>query len=172
MIIGKNFLHVIDYIKHKRGTQGIIALKERSPINLDEILEGKFYPFTDYVKLLRCAGEISEDESIAYKIGWHRARTLLLAKGLKNYGLEILEKIASAWDGFNNFGRVSTKLHDDGGVSLMISDYGSHPAYCERTKGFIAGLMGGSVLKSITIKEVNCVCHGKKTCEFLIKPNT
>jgi hypothetical protein len=170
MIIGKNFLHVIDYVKHKRGTQGVLSLKEKYHLNIDEIMEGKFYPFEDYVNLLKCAGEVSEDDSIAYKIGWHRARTLLLAKGLKNYGLEILDRVASAWDGFNNFGRVIIKPHEDEGVSLVISNYGSHPIYCERTRGFIAGLMGSSDMKTVTIKEVNCVCHGMKACEFVIKP--
>ena len=118
--------------------------------------------------LLNHVKEMYKDESIAYKIGFHRAKTILITKGIKDHGYEILEDVSTAWHRFNNFGKVSVKKHDEGKVSIMFSGYESHPLYCERTRGFLAGLVSGGP-KSCSVKEINCVLEGKKACEFVIE---
>lgn len=168
-VLGENFLQIEDYVKHKRGSDGLDTLKEGCSYDFDDVLAGKFYPFEDYVDLLSSVKDIMKDDSFAYNIGHHRARTLLLTKGIKNYGFDILTKLTSAWRGFNNFGEISVKQHGPRKVTLIIRNYESHPLFCERMRGFFTGLMADSNMESCTIKEIHCVCKGHKVCEYLFE---
>ncbi len=167
-IVGENFLEIQHYIRHKRGNVGLRTFQRHCSVNFDEILKGKFYPFEEYTALLNHVKEMYKDESAAYKIGYHRAKTLLLTKGIKDRGYEVLDKVTTAWHRFNRFGEVSVKRHDEGKVSVLVSGYESHPLYCERTRGFLTGLVSaGSV--PCSVKEVGCVLDGEDVCEFLIE---
>jgi hypothetical protein len=167
-IVGENFLEIQHYIRHKRGNVGLRSFQNQSSFNFDEILKGKFYPFEDYTSLLKHVKDMYKDESIAYKIGFHRAKTILITKGIKDHGYDILDDVTTVWHRFNNFGEVSVKKHEEGKYSVMFSGYESHPLYCERTRGFLTGLVS-SGSEHCSVKEVSCVLDGKKACEFVIE---
>ncbi len=169
MVAGKNFLHIEDFIKHKWGTEGLDSFKSRSDIGNDKIFEEKLYPFEDYIEYLESVQNVFEDKTSAYQIGLHRARNLLLAKGIGNYGLEILDKVAIAWPKFNNFGKVDVEHITKTKVSVVLSNYDSHPLYCERMRGFFTGLVSGVMKDTCYVQEVNCVCNGNKVCEYSIE---
>ncbi len=169
LVIGENFLQVLDYIQFRHGTRGLAYLRTLCDIDFENILEEKFYPFEDYLALLTGVLRMSNDYQITYKIGLHRAKNLVLVKGLKSKGPDILEKVADAWHRFNNFGDVSIVKHDDGKITFSISNYESHPLYCKRVLGFLTGLLKNGNRSSFRVKEVNCVCHGKEACEFVIE---
>jgi predicted hydrocarbon binding protein len=169
MVAGKNLIQVQEFIQYKWGTDGLELFEKESQFRFDGVLEEKLYPFKDYIDMLDNAQKIFSDDTIAYNIGWHRARNLLLAKGTKQYGLEILDKVASAWTRFNNFGELTVKKHDDGKFSVFMTNFQSHPLYCERMRGFFTGLVSSLKNQSCAVKEVNCINDGSDACEFLIE---
>ncbi len=170
-LAGKNFIHVEDFIRHKWGTDGLESFKGQDSYKYDQIFEEKLYPFEDYVEILQNIQTTFQDETAAYQIGLHRARNLLLAKGSGKSGLEILDKVAFAWPKFNNFGEVKIEKHNDDKVSVILSDYESHPLYCERMRGFFTGVVSGALKSTCYVNEVTCVCKGNEVCEHLIDFN-
>jgi hypothetical protein len=106
MISGKNLLQVEDFIKHKWGSDGWEGFFKNQRFDPDSIYEERMYPFEEYIGLMeKVQQEFSEDD-IPFKIGWYRARNLLLAKGKRMDGMQILSRVVLAWRKFNNFGRV------------------------------------------------------------------
>jgi predicted hydrocarbon binding protein len=172
LVIGENFLQVLDYIQFRHGIQGLTYLGTLCDLDLEDFREEKFYPFEDFLALLTSVLRMSNDYQITYKIGLHRAKNLVLVKGLKNQGPDVLDKVAKAWRRFNNFGEVSINKHDDGKIIFSISNYKSHPLYCKRLLGFLTGLLKNGNKGSYNVKEINCVCHGEKACEFEIEKCT
>jgi predicted hydrocarbon binding protein len=169
MISGENFFHIEDFVKYKWGTEGLRSYKEQIELRVDKIYNEKLYPFEDYVECLRIVQNLFKSEALAYEIGWHRARHLLLVRGIDSQGIKVLEKVASSWNRFNNFGKVAVEKHDDNKISVFISDYNSNPLYCERMRGFFSGLVCSDKKKNCNVNEVSCVRKGDKACEFLIE---
>ncbi|UCG70974.1 MAG: 4-vinyl reductase [Thermoplasmata archaeon] len=168
-IAGENFIHVKDFIRYKWGSDGLESYNNQSKIDFENIYEEKLYPFDDYINVLKTVQEVFNDDSLAYKIGWHRARNLLLTRGKGRVGLEIVDKVASAWPRFNNFGDIKVNKQDENSISVLISNYNSHELYCERTLGFFNGLVYGIENKKCSVKEVKCMRDGAKACEFKIE---
>jgi len=166
---GINFTHIREFIGYKWGQDGLDIYNKHGNFKFDNIYEDKLYPFEDYVGALSNVQDIFKDDKFAYNLGWHRGRNLLLVNNSLDNRLNILDKVASSWKKFNNFGEVSIKKHDETSVSVVISNYDSHPLYCERMRGFFAGLVCGDLKGSCNVKEKNCVCDGKTDCEFLIQ---
>lgn len=171
MVNGKVFIQVEEFIKHKRGQDGLDKFLAEAEFFPSRILEEKEYPFEDYVKALNSVVKVFNDDQIPYKIGWSRAKTLLLAKGRKNYDLEILEKVAAAWGKFNNFGDVSIRHNETGSTSVLIANYESDPIYCLRMQGFFQGLCDIVEKDMCKVTELKCVNNGDEYCEFLVKTN-
>jgi predicted hydrocarbon binding protein len=168
MIIGENFLHVKDFIRYRWGTDGLDSYNRDCRVGFDGILQEKLYPFEDYIDVLERVQEVFEDETLAYKIGWHRARNLLLTKGKGKIGLEIIDKVATAWAKFNNFGDIDVSRLRDNRVIISISNYHSHELYCARTLGFFNGLVFGVKENGFTVVETKCVRDGHDSCVFSI----
>ncbi len=169
MIIGDIILHMEEFIKHKWGNRGLESYKEQGNFSFEKITKDRLYPLKDYIDLLKNVQQIFNDDTIAFEIGRHRARHLLLTKGIRTQGFEVLDKVASSWYRFNSFGEISINKHDMRKVSVFISNYESDPLYCERTRGFFTGLICGVKETPCTVKEVKCVCDGQKACEFIIE---
>ena len=168
LIIGENFLHLEEYVRYKWGIEGLELYRSKNRFLIKNILTEKYYLFSDYVESLRLIEDLFKDERASFDIGWHRAKHLLLAKGSSATGLEVITKVASAWNKFNNFGTVFVKENDDGTASVFVRDYMSAPQYCERMRGFLTGLAGIEKTNQDKVKKVNCVCDGNDSCEFVI----
>ena len=169
MISGINFIHLEDFIKRKWGTNGLDIYKEKCKLKDEKIYEEKLYPFEIYIECLQIIKDLFEDSAAPFQVGWHRAKNLLLAKGLEEYGLEIFEKIANAWPKFNNFGEVTVSKDSADQLKITITNYESHPLYCERTRGFFAGLLDNATKNGFEVKEVKCICNGSNKCEYIIE---
>jgi hypothetical protein len=168
-ISGINFIHLEDFIKRKWGTNGLEIYREKNGLNYDRIYEERLYPFEEYIQCIKTVQELFDDEAAPYQIGWHRANNLLLTKGIEDIDMEILEKVVSAWPKFNNFGDVSINKESENKILITISEYKSDPLYCERTRGFFAGLVDRASGNGFEVKEVKCVCHGSDHCEYVIE---
>lgn len=169
LVSGRNLLHIRDFIKHKWGKEGLENFQRETKINFDMIMAERFYPFRDYVEYMEYVKNIFGDEKAAYKIGCHRARNLLLAKGIDKKGLELLKKVAVAWNKFNTFGEISIIEKNHNKFAVVLSEYESHPLYCERTRGFFSGLIKCVLNDTCSVKEVKCVQQGHDSCEFVIE---
>jgi hypothetical protein len=169
MISGINFIHLEDFIKRKWGTNGLDIYREKNGLRYDKIYEEKLYPFEEYIKCIKTVQDLFDDKSAPYQVGWHRANNLLLTKGIDELDFEILEKVVAAWPKFNNFGQVTITKDSDGKITIEISEYESDPLYCERNRGFFAGLVDRVSSNGFEVRETKCVCNGCKSCEFVIE---
>lgn len=168
-IVGENFTHLEEFVRYKWGQDGLDQFRKVQKENIANFYSEKFYPLEEYIELLEAMQEIFDDENLAFNIGWHRARNLVLAKGRQAQGLEVLQKIVTAWRKFVNFGRISVEQLPDETFSVVISDYFSHPLYCERMRGFFAGLVGDNRMDQRNINKISCVCQGDDRCEYNLR---
>ena len=169
MTSGGTFLHIMNYIIFKFGTNGMNTFNKKNTLNFNNIFQEQLYPLEDYIKVLSDLQDIFNDDNIAYKIGWHRGKTMMLGKGLGRTPEETLEKVVSAWDKFNNFGAVSTKRIGENKISIILSDFQSDPIYCQRMCGFFGGIISGGDADKCRVSETQCMCSGGASCEFLIE---
>ena len=107
-INGENILHLEEFVKYKWGSNGLEEYRKESPFKFKEILKDRLYPLTTYILSLEILQSHFNNDRIAFEIGWHRARNLLLARGKSKQGLELLKKIVFAWNKLNNFGNLTT----------------------------------------------------------------
>lgn len=170
-INGMNFLQVQDFIKHKWGSDGWDTFNRDHQSSCMVFFEERMYPFDAYIDLLSTTIEHFGDQEIPFKIGWHRAKHLLLVKGQKRDGMQVLSRVAAAWHKFNTFGKVDVGKPNENTIVIRISDYFSNPLYCQRMMGFFAALSSGGKKEKCTISEESCVCRGDDACVFHVKMN-
>jgi predicted hydrocarbon binding protein len=168
-INGENFLHLEDFIKYKWGTNGLETYKKESPLKFESVMKDKLYPLKDYILSLEIIQSLFENDNLAFEIGWHRARNLLLAKGKNKQGIELLSKVVIAWNKFNNFGDLTIINSNENEMTLKMSNYTSHELYCLRMQGFFSGIVCMDKNHLEAINKVKCVNNGDDSCEFLIK---
>ena len=167
-INGTNFIQVADFIKHKWGQDGWDRFNKNHQEQCRIFFEERMYPFEEYIKYLQTIQEEFKDEEVAYKIGWHRARHLLLGKGKRRTGWEMLSIVAVALHKFNNFGRVEVGRPEEKTIVVRMSELESHPLYCQRMKGFFASLASEGKKGKCEIVQESCVCRGDPACVFHI----
>lgn len=169
MTSGETFLHILDFIVYKWGTNGLNIYNKQNTINFNTIYKEQLYPLEDYIKALEDLQDIFKDENIPYKIGLHRGKNLTIGKGMGRNPLETLDKVISVWDKFNNFGDVKIKKHNENKLSIIISNYKSNPLYCDRMRGFFEGIVSGGSQDKCDVSETSCISSGCDTCEFIIE---
>ncbi len=170
LISGKNFQHLEDFVKHKWGSDGLERFRNERPMKVRNILEYRDYPFLDFIKCIESLVTLFGDENAAYEVGEYRGRKMTNKK-LKSPidRLRNISRIEQAWHSFNNFGEVNTAVRTPTRTSIIISRYHSHPAYCQRTRGFFHGFVSGARKDDCKVTEIRCVNDGAEGCEFLIE---
>jgi len=169
MLNGENILHIEEFVKYKWGTEGLEDYRRESPFKFKDILKDKKYPLTTYILTLEILKSHFNNDNIAFEIGWHRARNMQLVKGKDKSGVEHLKKISTAWNKFNNFAELTITTINENKYSLKMSNYKSHPLYCERMLGFFSGLVCPDKKHLDAINKVKCVNDGDEFCEYIIK---
>jgi len=169
LISGKNLVQIMDFIKHKWGSDGWERFARNQRFDPDLIYEERMYPFEDYIELLEKVQKEFHEEDIPFKVGWFRARHLLLVKGKKMDGMQLLTRVALAWRKFNSFGNIKVIQGDDRSLTITMSDLRSHPLYCQRMKGFFGALTSDGKMDRCDITEEKCVCRGDDICQFVAR---
>ena len=173
-IQGDKILHAVDYLHRKRGSDGVEAVSEELGFNLNTIHEEGWYPLDWYVDAL---GQITEavnkkGYSVASRIGYDRSKKVgfLKVKKDKLEPLWVLKKVQQNWSLFYSSGRVEVIECGPSALSFEIHEYVSHPLFCDRTNGFVKGLLREVCgLKGAIVEEEKCISLGDSFCKFNIK---
>jgi len=170
-ITGDNILHALDYLKRKKGTNGVDAVIRQLDFDIMSTREEGMYPLEHYHQLLEKIDEVVSQKkySVAERIGYDRAKKIgfLKYKGQTMEPLDVFEKIRSHWSRFNDFGRFNIKQAEDNKAHVILSDYEGDPLYCQRMNGFIKGILVEVCGKrDARVIETSCVCNGDKDCTF------
>ncbi len=168
LVNGINFLDVKDCIKRKWGTDGLDRFCRSSGFSFDGMNEERDYSFNQYINLIEDLKEEFNDEDIAYKIGYHRSKNLQLVKGMKRTRKEMLEAITKAWPRFNNFASLDLVVHEEDRFSIVMTKYETHPLFCDRMRGFFAGIANYGKMGEFKVEEVKCMNQGHGYCEHFI----
>lgn len=170
-IMGENIIHALDFLKQKKGSDGVNRVKQELKYDQKEFFLERWYPIEMYTKLLETLEKKFDynDYSISFRIGFDRSKKINLLKtgGEDQNPYLAFEKIKKNWWRFNNFGRIELKEIDDNHVDIHIYDNISHPLFCERMRGLFAGIVRDVCNKKETrIKKTKCINEGGKYCKF------
>lgn len=170
-IQGENILHAVSYVKRKKGTNGVNKIASEVDFDLEKIFPEGWYPFEWYLQLLEHVDKMFgySDYSVSSRIGFDRARTISFLKHYKENPdpISAFETVAKLWSRFNGFGRVEVQVTGDCGADIYLRDYESHPLYCQRMEGFLAGiLIAVCRVKEGKVEKTECVSMGKDCCKF------
>jgi hypothetical protein len=170
-ITGENIIHAIEFYKRKRGTDGLVELSGELDFDVNNIFEERWYPIEMYTKLLENFDNKFDytDYSVSFRIGFDRSRRIgLLNNGGGNIDpRKMFKKIKENWWRFNNFGKVEYRELAENHVNIYLCESIEHPLYCERMRGFFAGILREVCRqKEPRIKKTNCLSCGDKYCKF------
>lgn len=173
-IQGDMILHAVDYLHRKRGSEGVDAISGELGFNLNAIHEEAWYPLDWYVDALdQITKTLSKKGfSVASRIGYDRSKNVGFLKVEKDKlePLWVLKKVQTNWPRFYSSGRVEIIECGPSALGFEIHEYASHPLFCERTNGFVKGLLREVCgFKDAIVEEEKCTNNGNSFCQFNIK---
>ncbi len=171
LISGDNLIHALDFIKRKKGEEGLNWVVCDIGSDINDIFPEKMYPFERYTEILEIIkGNFDDsDAKIISRIGFDRAKNLSFFEfhKKKTDPITIFSLIQKHWDRFNAFGRIAITNKDDSSATIYICDYEPHPLYCERMEGFLNGIIDAICYrKNGYVKETKCLAKGDEYCKF------
>lgn len=171
MISGDNLIHAMDYVKRKKGEEGLNWIETDVGSKLNEIFPEKMYPFEKYTDLLEIIkGNFNDgDSNIISRIGYDRAKTLSFFEYYKKKTdpITIFDMMQKHWEKFNDFASLNIKKNGNSNVAIYICEYNPHPLYCERMVGFLEGIITAVCFrKDAKVNETTCISNGEDYCKF------
>ena len=171
LISGDNLLHVLDFIKRKKGLEGLNWIVHDLGSDMKDIYPDKMYPFEMYIQLLEAVHTNFEysDSKIISRIGFDRAKTLSIFESHKKKAdpITIFNIMKKHWLRFNEFGHIEVRKSGEFSASFYLCDYPVNPLFCKRMCGFLEGIISAVCnLKGAKVEEVKCISRGDKFCKF------
>lgn len=171
-ITGENIIHAVNFYKLKRGIDGVNALSSELSFDINNLYEERWYPIEMYTQLLENLDKKLEynDYSASFRIGFDRSKRI----GILNNNTigqidprKVFKKIQSNWWRFNNFGKVELREIKENHVNIYICENIDHPLYCERMRGFFAGILRDVCKQEDPkVKKSKCMSKGDNHCKF------
>ncbi len=173
-MIGGPLLHAVDYLKRKRGNDGVELTFKELDFKLDDIRAEGWYPLEWYIQLLEQTTTVLNKKgyTIAARIGYDRSKRVSFLKDIKEDKTPqwVLGRVQNNWPAYFNSGRVEITSGSDNEINFTIFDFESHPLFCERQSGLLKGLIREVCgLREATIEETKCTCNGDDCCSFDLK---
>jgi predicted hydrocarbon binding protein len=171
LISGDNLIHAMDYVKRKKGTDGLDGVIYEAKENLDEIYPDKMYPLAMYIELLEIIQRkfMHSDTKVIYRLGFDRAKGLTFFEYFKNKSdpITLFKMIEKNWRRFNAFGKLEVREEEKASAVIYLCDFQSNPLYCQRMKGFLEGIITAICdMKNGTVVEEQCQVKNGKYCKF------
>jgi hypothetical protein len=177
---GTHLLNVIEYVKRKRGVQGVKRLMEMANtgrpkgarLSPGDVSEKELYSYATYILLLEGADLVcgTGDMGRAYDIGHQTIQHLghldYLARAPDIHAF--IRNAVRNWRAVYDFGEL--KLVRDEPRRLVVRYYGfpRATAKCNYFKGSLAGMMTLCRLHG-TVKETACNTLAADYCEFTLE---
>ena len=125
-ISGDNLLHALDYVKRKKGSDGLEGVVHETGQGESDIFPDKMYPLKRYIELLEIIQRKFEhtDSNVIYRLGFDRAKHLSFFEYYKNKAdpLTLYKMIEKNWTRFNDFGKFEVREEDEGQVCIYLCD--------------------------------------------------
>ncbi len=178
-IKGVHLLNVIDYVKHKRGIQGLNEffkmVNEGSSfhdiIKGDNIIPKNWYPYEIYLKFLRVADLITGngDLSKCYDIGYQTLQNLGHLSYLTRAPvvLDFMKLASDNWNTVYDFGRPSFEVVNDNAIIFIYHGFPEDKAKCEYFRSSLAGMLTLCGLEG-EVEEIECNTEGDDHCMYQI----
>lgn len=171
LISGDNLLHALEYIKRRKGLEGLNWIVCDTGCDMESIYPEKMYPFEIYIQILEVIKANFEytDSTIISRIGFDRAKTLTFFESYKNKTdpITIFNLMKKHWYRFNDFGRFEVKESGDFSASIYLCDYPGNSLYCQCMRGFLKGIISAVCnMKDVKVEEVKCLGEGDRYCKF------
>ena len=173
-IQGDMILHAFDYLHRKRGSNGIKAVQTELGFELSTIHPEGWYPLDWYVDALNQITNVVNKKgySVASRIGYDRSKHVgfLEVQKDKLTPMWVFQKVKTNWSMFYSSGLVEVTQTGDMSLRFEIYEYDSHPLFCERSHGFVTGLLREVCgYKEGTVDKDKCITKGDDCCGFKVK---
>jgi predicted hydrocarbon binding protein len=168
---GDNLIHALEFIKKKKGSDGLEGVVSETGQDIDDIYPDMMYPFRMYLDLLEIIQRRfnSSDGNVISKLGYDRAKNLSAFEYVKNKSdpISLFKLMEKNWMRFNNFGKLIVKEKSKSSLLLYLCEYPSNPLYCQRMKGFIEGMITAVCgMQNVIVEEEKCLTRNSKYCKF------
>ncbi len=173
-ISGDNLLHALDYVKRKKGSDGLIGVVKETGQGEEDIFPDKMYPLRMYIELLEIIQRKFEhtDSNVIYRLGFDRAKNLSFFEYYKKKAepVTMFKLIEKNWSRFNDFGKFQVKEENETMATIYLCDFPANPLYCKRMMGFLEAIITDVCkLKDGKVEEETCQVHNKKYCKFNVQ---
>lgn len=176
LISGDNIIHALEFIRRKKGEEGLNWVVCETGQAINDIYPEKMYPLEQYIALLEVIkGNFEEnDSSVISRIGFDRAKTLEFFEyhKKKTDPITIFNLMKQHWSRFYDFGRIEVRNTSNSSVIIYLCDYPANPVYCQQMEGFISGIITAVCFRNdAVIREVKCKGKGDRYCKFMASWN-
>jgi predicted hydrocarbon binding protein len=173
-ISGDNLLHALDYVKRKKGADGLMGVVSETGQAQEDIFPDKMYPLRRYIELLEIIQRKFQhtDSNVIYRLGFDRAKNLSIFEYYKKKSepITIFKLIEKNWSRFNDFGNFQIREKNDNMVSVYLCDFPTNPLYCQRMKGFFKAIISAICqMKDAKVEEEKCQSRNEDYCKFNIQ---
>ena len=170
-IQGGHILHAFDYLKRKRGMEGINAVHKEVGFDIQEIHPEAMYPFEWFIQSLKSISQLVNKSgySMPSRIGYNHVHEIAFLKSLETEPgpISALEKFQDNWEIYFDFGKIELWNKQKGSVEIYISNYTPQPEFCEYMNGFLIGLLRvACLLKDADVTQTKCISNGDDGCLF------
>jgi hypothetical protein len=174
LISGDNLLHALDYVKRKKGSDGLEGVVHETGQGENDIYPDKMYPLKMYIELLEIIQRKFEhtDSNVIYRLGFDRAKHLSFFEYYKKKAnpITMYKLMEKNWARFNDFGRLEVRQEGEGLASIFICDFPTSPLYCQRMKGFLEAIITAVChMKGGKVEEETCQIRNGKYCKFNVQ---
>lgn len=171
LISGDNLIHALDYIKRKKGTDGVEEIIQEAGLGIDEFYPDMMYPLEMYINLLQVIQRKFDqsDSNVITRLGFDRAKGLTFFEYFKNKSdpISLFKMIEKNWSRFNAFGKLEVRKEGESSAVIYLCDFQSNPLYCQRMSGFLEGIITAICdMKDGTVTEEQCQVQNGKYCKF------
>lgn len=177
-IFGAYINRAMDYIKAKKGTEGLEELgkvlsREESQNIYADINP---YPVETFYKIMNAVAEIKMLYPDNKEEKWQNIGKLVFNKveRLKHLTLEeLLENEKNNWIAHHKVGTFDY-AYTEGKTYFMIKDFPMEKSYCNFVIGYFTAVAKKLKLEDYSVNEIGCSVDGEDACRFEInwRPNS
>lgn len=178
-IKGIHILNVIEFVKKKRGKNGLDALFQRinkdrtkpNHVNEKNFVEKEWYPYDLYLEFLSTADDVTGTGNLArcFEMGYQTIKNMgHLSYLTRSPNLHDFVKSArDNWNRVYDFGKLEIVEETDKKLVLQYHGFPKSKAKCEYFRGSLTGTLELCKLKG-EVKETVCNMDGAAWCEFTL----
>lgn len=175
------FITDLEYVKMKRGEEGVKILKEKmkewgNPIEYEKIEALNWYPIgLRVISLLAIKEALKFGDEEIREMGNVAPKLSLLVKTLIRYFISLKrtwEESSKYWEKHYTVGTLEPAEFNEEKkyLTVRLKDFKIHPILCKYYEGYFLRISQYAIKsEKITIEETKCMFKGDPYHEFLIK---